>query len=159
MKQINHQVRLAARPQGAVKASDWRFTEEPVAEMGAGQLVVKVLYVSLDPAMRGWMNEGKNSYIPPVGLGEVMRALAVGRVLASNHPGFAVGEHVSGVLGAQEYVVTDGSGLMKIDPSLAPLPVYLSTLGMPGMTAYFGLLEVGELKAGNTLKHHAVLNT
>jgi NADPH-dependent curcumin reductase CurA len=110
-----------------------------------------VLYISLDPAMRGWMNDSKASYIPPVGLGEVMRALAVGRVVASEHAGFAVGDHVTGLLGAQEYALSDGAGLMKVDPRLAPLPVYLSTLGMPGLTGYFGLLEVGQPKAGDTV--------
>ena len=151
MSQINHQVRLAARPVGAVKATDWSHTEETVRTPSAGEFVVKVLYLSLDPAMRGWMNDNKASYIPPVGLGDVMRALAVGRVVASNHPGFAVGDHVTGMLGAQEYAVTDGSGLFKVDPRLAPLPVYLSTLGMPGLTGYFGLLEVGQPKAGDTV--------
>jgi len=151
MNQINHQVRLAARPVGAVKPTDWSRTEEAVPTPAAGQFVVKVLYLSLDPAMRGWMNDNKASYIPPVGLGEVMRALAVGRVVASNNAGFAVGEHVTGLLGAQEYAVTDGNGLFKVDPRLAPLPVYLSTLGMPGLTGYFGLLEVGQPKAGETV--------
>jgi NADPH-dependent curcumin reductase CurA len=110
-----------------------------------------VLYISLDPAMRGWMNDSKASYIPPVGLGEVMRALAVGRVVASEHAGFAVGDHVTGLLGAQEYALSDGNGLMKVDPQLAPLPVYLSTLGMPGLTGYFGLLDVGQPKPGDTV--------
>ena len=151
MNQINHQVRLAARPVGPVKASDWSRSEEAVRAPAPGEIVVKVLYLSLDPAMRGWMNDSKASYIPPVGLGEVMRALAVGRVVASSNPGFAVGEHVTGLLGAQEYAVTDGIGLIKVDPRLAPLPVYLGTLGMPGMTGYFGLLEVGRPKAGDTV--------
>jgi len=151
MNQINHQVRLAARPDGAVKPTDWARTEEAVPAPAAGQIVVKVLYLSLDPAMRGWMNDSKASYIPPVGLGEVMRALAVGRVVASNNPGFTVGEHVTGLLGAQEYAVTDGAGLFKVDPRLSPLPVYLGTLGMPGLTGYFGLLEVGKPNAGDTV--------
>ena len=100
----NHQVRLAARPVGMPKRSDWNFTEEPVPEPGDGEVSCKVQYLSLDPAMRGWMNEGK-SYIPPVGIGEVMRAGGVGRVIASKHPGFAVGDHVGGTLGVQEYAV------------------------------------------------------
>jgi NADPH-dependent curcumin reductase CurA len=151
MNQMNHQVRLAARPVGAVKASDWSRAEEAVRAPAAGEIVVKVLYLSLDPAMRGWMNDNKASYIPPVGLGEVMRALGVGRVVASNNAGFAVGDHVTGLLGAQEYAVTDGNGLFKVDPRLAPLPVYLGTLGMPGLTGYFGLLEVGKPNAGDTV--------
>jgi NADPH-dependent curcumin reductase CurA len=100
--------------------------------------------------MRGWMNEGK-SYIAPVGIGDVMRAGAVGKVIASQNPGFAVGDHVVGMFGIQEYALSDGKGISKVDSRLAPLPVYLGTLGMPGLTAYFGLLEVGALKAGDTV--------
>jgi hypothetical protein len=100
--------------------------------------------------MRGWMNEGK-SYIAPVGIGEVMRAGGVGAVIASRHPGFAVGEHVSGTFGVQNYALSDGKGVVKVNPKLAPLPVYLGTLGMPGMTAYFGLLDVGKLRNGDTV--------
>ena len=150
MLPANHQYRLAARPAGLPKADDWKFTEEPVADPKDGEVLVKVLYISLDPAMRGWMNDAK-SYIAPVGIGEVMRAGAVGRVVASRHPGFAVGNCVVGGLGVQEYAVIDGKGLTRVDPRLAPLPVYLSTLGMPGMTAYFGLLDVGKPQAGNTV--------
>ena len=97
MNIVNHQFRLATRPVGLPKRSDWALTEEPVAEPAEGDLLVKVLYISLDPAMRGWMNEGR-SYIPPVELGAVMRALAVGRVIASKNPKYAVGDHVSGSL-------------------------------------------------------------
>lgn len=150
MSLINHQFRLAARPVGLPKRSDFQYTEEPVLDPGPGQVLLKILYVSLDPAMRGWMNEGK-SYVPPVGIGDVMRAGAVGRVLASQNPGFAVGDHVVGMFGMQEYALSDGKGITKVDPSLSPLPVYLGTLGMPGLTAYFGLLEVGALKAGDTV--------
>src|SRR6478735_11582652 len=146
----NLQFRLAARPVGLPTDSDWQRTSEPVRELADGEMRVKVLYLSLDPAMRGWMNEGK-SYIPPVGIGEVMRAGAVGRVIASQNPGFAVGDHVVGMFGMQEYALSDGKGVNKVDPRLAPLPVFLGTLGMPGLTAYFGLLEVGALKAGDTL--------
>ena len=95
--------------------------------------------------MRGWMNEGK-SYIAPVGIGEVMRAGGIGRVITSQHTGFAVGDHVSGTFGVQNYALSDGKGVFKVNPQLAPLPVYLGTLGMPGMTAYFGLLDVGRLE-------------
>lgn len=150
MNATNHQFRLAARPVGAVKASDWNRTSEPVRAPAEGEVVIKVLYLSLDPAMRGWMNDAK-SYIPPVGINEVMRALAVGRVVASNNPKFAVGDHVTGLLGVQDYAYSNGQGLTKIDPTLAPLPTYLGTLGMPGMTAYFGLLEAGKPQAGNTV--------
>ncbi|MEU9014377.1 NADP-dependent oxidoreductase [Streptomyces sp. NPDC048479] len=150
MSRMNHQVRLAARPVGLPRPTDWERTEEPVGEPGEGELLVRVLQLSLDPAMRGWMNEGK-SYIPPVKLGEVMRAGAVGRVIASRHPGFAEGDYVSGSFGVQEYCVSDGRGVIRIDPTLAPLPVYLGTLGMTGMTAYFGLLDIGRPETGQTV--------
>ncbi len=146
----NHQFKLAKRPVGMVKRSDFDYTHSPVAQPGDDEVLVKILYISLDPAMRGWMNEGR-SYIPPVGIGEVMRAGAVGRVIASNDPKIAVGEHVVGTFGVQEYAVVKGKQLTRVDPRLAPLPVYLGTLGMPGMTAYFGLLEVGKPKAGDTV--------
>ncbi len=147
---INHQIKLAARPVGLPKRSDWQFTETPLPEPRDGEVLARVLYLSLDPAMRGWMNEGK-SYIAPVGIGEVMRAGAVGTVMASRHPGFAVGDHVSGLLGVQEYAALDAARLFKVDPKLAPLPTFLNTLGMPGMTAYFGLLDVGAPNEGDTV--------
>ncbi len=150
MSQINHQVRLAARPSGLPQPSDWDMTEEPVPTPGAGEFVVAISYLSLDPAMRGWMNAGA-SYIEPVEIGDVMRAGAVGEVIASEHPGFAVGEHVYSAFGVQEYALSDGAGVLKIDPQLAPLPTYLGTLGMTGMTAYFGLLDVGRLSEGDTV--------
>jgi NADPH-dependent curcumin reductase len=147
---VNHQIRLAARPVGLPKPSDWSHTEEPVAEPGEDEVLVKILYLSLDPAMRGWMNDGR-SYIAPVGVGDVMRALAAGRVVASKHPGLAVGDHVTGLLGMQEYAVVNGNAVGKVDPGLASLPTYLGTLGMPGMTAYFGLLDVGRPAEGETV--------
>ncbi len=146
----NRQIKLAARPVGLPKRSDWQFGEAPVPEPRDGEVVAQVLYLSLDPAMRGWMNEGK-SYIAPVGIGEVMRAGGVGRVLASKHASFAVGDHVSGALGVQEYTVLQGSQLIKVDPKIAPLPKFLNPLGMPGMTAYFGLLDVGVPNEGDTV--------
>jgi NADPH-dependent curcumin reductase CurA len=147
---VNHQLRLAARPVGLPKPSDWEFTEEPVGEPGEGEVLVKTRYLSLDPAMRGWMNEGR-SYIAPVGIGEVMRAGGVGDVIVSGHPSLSEGDQVSGLLGAQEYAVVSGDAVTKVDTNLAPLPVYLSTLGMPGMTAYFGLLDIGKPKEGETV--------
>lgn len=150
MDAVNHQVRLAARPVGLPKASDWNHTEEAVTEPGAEEVLIKVQYLSLDPAMRGWMNDAR-SYIPPVGIGEVMRAGGAGEVIASEHPGFKPGDHVTGVTGIQEYAVLPGDSVIKVDPELAPLPVYLGTLGMPGMTAYFGLLEIGKPKEGETV--------
>ena len=147
---VNHQFRLAARPVGLPKPSDWQYTEEPVPEPGDGEVLVKIHYIGLEPAMRGWMNEGR-SYIPPVGIGEVMRGFAAGEVIASNHPGLAVGDHVSGLLGVQEYAVANGAAVVKVDTGLAPLETYLGTLGMPGMTAYFGLLDIGQPAEGETV--------
>jgi NADPH-dependent curcumin reductase CurA len=150
MSLVNHQFRLAARPVGMPKRSDWKYTEEPVRDLNAGEVLVKILYISLDPAMRGWMNEGR-SYIAPVGIGDVMRAGAAGRIAASKNDRFAVGDAVTGALGVQEYGISDGTGLIKVDTKVAPLPVFLGTLGMPGMTAYFGLLDVGQPKQGETV--------
>ena len=150
MTQTNRRFLLAKRPVGAVTREDFSFEQGPAAEPAEGQIQVRNLYLSLDPAMRGWMNEGK-SYIPPVGLGQVMRALGVGEVTASKHPDFKPGDHVSGALGIQDYFTGEPQGLHKIDPNLAPLPRYLSALGMTGMTAYFALLDVGQPKEGETV--------
>jgi len=150
MDAVNHQFQLAARPVGLPKPSDWRYVQAPVPEPGDGEVLVKIHYVSLDPAMRGWMNEGR-SYIPPVGIGEVMRAFAAGEVIASKDPDLAVGEHVGGLLGVQEYAVASGKAVFKLDTDLAPLPVYLGALGMPGVTAYFGLLDIGRPERGETV--------
>ncbi|MGZ4269192.1 MAG: NADP-dependent oxidoreductase [Solirubrobacteraceae bacterium] len=150
MPTINHQVRLAARPSGLPGAEVWKHTEEPVGEPGAGEVLVQVMLLSLDPAMRGWMNEAR-SYVPPVKLGAVMRATGVGRVVASGDERFAPGDHVSGMLGAQEYATLRGDHLLKVDPAVAPLTTHVGALGMTGMTAYFGLLDVGALKEGDTV--------
>ena len=152
---VNHQVRLAKRPVGLPTREDWSFSTEQVAEPGDGGVVVKALALSLDPAMRGWMNEGK-SYIEPVGIGEVMRAGGVAKVIASRNPKFVVGDLVSGVIGVQEYaaVTQDGmrrAGLFRIDPRLGSVTQWLNVLGMPGMTAYFGLLDVGQPRPGDTV--------
>jgi NADPH-dependent curcumin reductase CurA len=143
----NHKFLLAARPVGMPKPSDWTYTEESVAEPKEGELLIQVLYISLDPAMRMWINDVR-SYIPPVGIGELMRALGVGIVTASRNQRFAVGDQVSGVFGVQEYALSDGKGVRIIDTRIAPLPKYLSVLGMTGMTAYFGFLDTGQPKAG-----------
>ncbi|MGH3266650.1 MAG: NADP-dependent oxidoreductase [Trebonia sp.] len=150
MDAVNHQVRLAARPVGLPKPADWDHTAEPVPQPGDGEVLVGVRYLSVDPAMRGWMSEAR-SYVPPVGIGEVMRALGAGEVLASRHPSFAVGDRVTGITGVQEYAVLGADALIRADPEIAPLPVYLGTLGMTGMTAYFGLLEIGRCTAGDTV--------
>ena len=150
MSPINRQVRLAARPSGLPEPGNWEFTSETVPEPGPGQFVVEISHLSIDPAMRGWMNAGA-SYIPPVEVGAVMRAGAVGLVTASGHPGFAVGDYVYGAFGVQEYARSDGRGVIKIDISLAEPATYLGALGMTGLTAYFGLLDVGRIKAGETV--------
>jgi len=151
---MNQQFRLAARPVGLPKRTDWQAVTEPVPEIADGGIVVQALYLSLDPAMRGWMNEGK-SYIRPVAIGETMRAGGVGVVVASKSDKFAVGDHVSGGIGVQQYwsgAATDkAAAFYKIDLRMAPLTTWLNTLGMPGMTGYFGLLESGLPKAGETV--------
>jgi Putative NADP-dependent oxidoreductases len=146
----NRQFKLISRPVGLVRRSDFEFATVPVSEPGAGEVLVRVQYISLDPAMRGWMNEGK-SYIEPVGLGEVMRALGLGKVVASNDASLAVGDTVTGLTGIQDYAIAKAGAWTKIDPSLAPLPRYLGVLGMPGLTAYFGLLDIGQPKEGETV--------
>ncbi len=147
---VNQQVRLADRPSGLPRPSDWEFTSEGVPEPGAGQFVVAVSHLSVDPAMRGWMNAGA-SYIPPVEIGAVMRAGGVGRIIASEHPGFAVGDEVTGMFGVQDYAVSDGRGVMKLDTSLIPVSTYLGALGTTGLTAYFGLLDTGKAQEGDTV--------
>jgi NADPH-dependent curcumin reductase CurA len=147
---LNHVCRLASRPVGLPTRDNWQFVRQPVGEPADGEAVVQVLYISLDPAMRGWMNDAR-SYVPPVAIGAVMRALGIGQVLTSRYPDLQPGDYVSGVLGVQQYAVADGRGLVKIDPALAPLPAYLNALGMPGLTAYFGLLDIGRPERGETV--------
>src|SRR6201993_4051227 len=130
MSKLNHKFELAARPVGMPKRTDWAYKEEPVREPGESELLIKILYISLDPAMRGWMNAGR-SYIPPVEIGEIMRAGTLGEVVASRHPKFQVGDYVSGNQGVQSYAISNGKGLVKVDPKFAPLPKYLNVLGMP----------------------------
>jgi hypothetical protein len=151
----NHQIRLARRPSGLPVRDDWQFTEEPVAQPAEGGVLVKTLSLSLDPAMRGWMNEGK-SYIPPVGIGEVMRAGGIGTVVASKTPAFAIGDTVTGAPGVQEYAAFDAGqiakhALARIDLRLGTLTQWLNVLGMPGMTGYFGLMDVGQPRPGETV--------
>jgi NADPH-dependent curcumin reductase CurA len=150
MSETNQQIRLVARPSGTPDASVWDLTTESVPTPGDGEFVVQISHISVDPAMRGWMND-MPSYIPPVELGAVMRAGAVGRVVGSEHPKFAEGDHVYAPFGVQEFALSDGAGVIKIDPSLAPLPTFLGALGLTGLTAYFGLLDVGKLKEGETV--------
>jgi NADPH-dependent curcumin reductase CurA len=147
---VNAQCRLTARPVGLPKASDWEYVEEPAPEASDGQILVQVAYVSLDPAMRGWMNDAR-SYVPPVQIGEVMRAGAIGRVIDSRHDDFQAGDEVFGTFGVQRYAVSDGAGVTRIDTSVAPAPAHLGVLGIGGLTAYFGLLEVGRPQRGQTV--------
>ncbi len=150
MAAVNHQFRLAARPEGMVGREHFDYVEESVPELADGQVLVKTSYISLDPAMRGWMAEGR-SYVPPVQIGEVMRAGTVGTVVESKGEKLAVGDYVSGWLGVQEYAVCDENAVFKVDPGEIALPTYLGALGMPGVTAYFGLLDVGAPKEGETV--------
>ncbi|WP_176926716.1 NADP-dependent oxidoreductase [Actinokineospora alba] len=150
MPKTNRQIRLAARPVGLPDDSSWQLTEEPVGTPGDGEVLVRTLSLSLDPAMRGWMNDAR-SYIPPVGIGEVMRAAGVGRVVASGDERFAEGAYVSGAVGVQEYAVLRGDDLLPVDLDVAPPARWLGALGMSGMTAYFGLLDVGAPKEGDVV--------
>jgi NADPH-dependent curcumin reductase len=150
MSSINHQVRLAARPSGLPQASDWELTTGTVPVPGPGQFAVALSHLSVDPAMRGWMNAGV-SYVPPVEIGAVMRAGAIGQVTVSEHPGFAAGDYVYGAFGVQEHAVSDGRGVLKLDTSLAPPTTYLGALGLTGLTAYFALLDVGKICTGETV--------
>ena len=146
---INKQLLLRKRPVGLPEASTWELVENTVPELEEGQILVQQEYISLDPAMRGWMNDAK-SYIPPVGIDDVMRAGSVGKIIkANNHPKYKEGQYLTGWGGVQEYAVTDGENWYPVNPDLAPLPTYIGTLGMPGMTAYFGILEVGKIKEGD----------
>ena len=154
----NTRVKLASRPVGLPQPANFDIDTLEVPALEDGQTLVKISFISLDPAMRGWMNEGR-SYIKPIAIGDVFRAGVAGQVVESRNPAFAVGDYVTGNLGVQQYAVV-GAGatdprspeyLVKVDPSIVPLEAYLATLGMPGMTAYFGLLDTGQPKPGETV--------
>ena len=147
---INRQITLAARPVGFPKATDFKLVETPIPEPKEGEFLVKSLYLSVDPYMRGRMNDAK-SYAQPVQIGEVMVGGVVARVIESKHADFAAGDIVEYRFGWQEYAVSDGREVRKIDPGLAPISTAVGVLGMPGMTAYFGLLDLCEPKPGETL--------
>jgi NADPH:quinone reductase len=151
MSTMNRQILLAARPVGFPKDSDFNLVESPVPTPGDGQILVRSIYVSVDPYMRGRMNDVK-SYAPPVQIGEVMGGGAVGKVVKSNNPKFKEGDIVQGMtFGWQDYAVSNGQGVRKIDPTLAPISTSLGVLGMPGLTAYFGLLEITNPQPGETV--------
>lgn len=145
----NKQYTLSKRPVGMPDADTWILENKAVTtDLEEGQVLIKHHYISLDPAMRGWMNDVR-SYIPPVQLGEVMRAGSVGEVIASKNERFKVGDIATGWGGVQQYCLSDGTNWYTVDTNLAPMPSYIGTLGMPGMTAYFGILEVGKIKEGD----------
>ena len=135
---------------GVPVADDFSITTDEVPDPGPREFVVRVTMLSLDPAMRGWMDD-RPSYLPPIGIDEVIRAGAVGEVVASSNARFPVGTLVSGTFGVQEYALSDGSGVTKVDTSLGTPSMYLGVLGMTGMTAYFGLFEHGRPRAGDTV--------
>lgn len=148
MTLLNHQIRLAARPVGIPKASDWKFTTEKMAQLKSGEVLVKIQYIAVDPVMRLWMNEGLEE---SVNIDDVRNAFAAGRIHASKNPQFSEGDYVVGYFGVQEYAIVKDSDLIKVDTKTAPLSFFLGTLGRTGFTAYFGLLDVGKPKANDTV--------
>ena len=150
MPTMNRRILLAARPVGFPKDSDFKLVEAPVPTPRDGQILVRSIYLSVDPYMRGRMNDVK-SYAPPVQIGEVMGGGVVARVVGTKNPAFKEGDIVEGMFGWQDYAVSNGQGVRKIDPTLAPISTALGVLGMPGLTAYFGLLEIGNPQPGETV--------
>jgi NADPH-dependent curcumin reductase CurA len=146
----NHQVILAARPEGYPREGDFSYTEVPIPEVRDGQALVKILWLSLDPYERGRMNEAQ-TYATSVAIGGIMAGGAVGKVVASRREDLPVGEYVEGSLGWQEYALSEGQNLRRLDPHIAPLSTSLGVLGMPGLTAYFGLFEIGRPEPGDTV--------
>ena len=147
---INRRITLAARPQGAPKASDFATVDDPVPEPGDGEMLLRTVHLSLDPYMRGRMNDVK-SYVPPIGIGQTMEGGAVSVVEASRHPEFSAGDVVFGYTGWQQYAISNGKGMRTVDPSIAPISTALGILGMPGLTGYVGLLDLGRPKEGETV--------
>ena len=146
----NTQIVLNARPDGNIKDDDFAVKKMTVRNLAEGEVLIQTHYISLDPAMRGWMNAG-TTYIKGVEIGAVMRAFAAGEVIASKNGSYLVGTYVTGLLGVQKYVISNGKGLTKVAASKENLSKYLGILGMPGMTAYFGLLERGKPQTGETV--------
>tara|TARA_R110000787_G_scaffold25439_3_gene71638 strand:+ start:820 stop:1824 length:1005 start_codon:yes stop_codon:yes gene_type:complete len=146
---MNKQIIFKNRPIGYPNETTWNLETTPIPELKEGEVLIQHHYISLDPAMRGWMNDSK-SYIEPVAIDDVMRSGSIGIVIKSNnHPTYKVGDCLTGWGGVQQYVATDGTGWVKVDDTIAPMPLFISTLGMPGMTAYFGIHEVGKVKKGD----------
>jgi NADPH-dependent curcumin reductase CurA len=150
MAETARRVVLASRPVGEPKPDNFRFEDVPAPNPGPGEILVRTLWLSLDPYMRGRMSDAP-SYTAPVAIGQVMVGGAVSQVVASNNPSFAVGDLVMGYTGWQTHAISDGKGLRKLDPKLAPPSTALGVLGMPGMTAYVGLLEIGKPQPGETV--------
>ena len=146
----NRRITLAARPVGFPKESDFKLVESPIHAPGPGEFLIRTIYLSVDPYMRGRMND-RPSYAPPVGLGETMVGNTVGQVVRSNHAKFPERAYVEARLGWQEFAVSDSTGVRLVDPTLAPLSAFVGILGMPGLTAYFGLLDIGQPKPGETV--------
>ncbi len=147
---MNRQITLASRPIGYPKESDFRLVETPIPTPETGQVQLKTLYLSVDPYMRGRINAAK-SYAATVEIGEVMIGGVIAQVIESKHSDFQVGDIVNAHIGWQEYGVSNGDGLRKMDAAIAPISTGAGILGMPGLTAYFGLLEVGKLQDGETV--------
>ncbi len=141
---------LASRPHGAPTPENFRLETVPMVPLGDGEVRVAVRHVSVDPTMRGWMSQVP-SYLPPIAIDAVIRAFGVGEVVESNHARLQVGQHVSGLLGVQSVYTGSGRDLSPVDTTIGPLPWYLGPLGMNGITAYFGILEVGAVAAGETV--------
>src|SRR5262245_33340577 len=147
---MNRQITLAARPTGFPKESDFRLVESAIPTPGPGEVLVRTLYLSVDPYMRGRMNDAK-SYAASVGIGEVMVGGTVGRVEQSNDSHFRPGDIVAGATGWQDYATPKGKDVRRLDPSVAPITTALGVLGHTGLTAYFGLLDICHPKAGETV--------
>lgn len=146
----NRQVLLASRPDGIPQAANFRLAEAPVPEPGPGQVLVHNQWLSVEPAMRGWVSAVAN-YSEPVAIGAVMRAFAAGHVVASRDPAWAVGTPVTGLFGWQDFAVVDGSALRRVEEADLPLSTALGVMGINGVTAHYGLLQIGQPKAGETV--------
>jgi NADPH-dependent curcumin reductase CurA len=147
---VSREIRLKNRPAGLPAESDFELAEVTLPQVGDGQVLVQNIYMSVDPYMRGRMVDRK-SYVPPFQLNQPLEGGCIGRVVESNNNQFQVGDFVLGMSGWREYFISDGTGILKIDPAVAPIQAYLGTVGMPGLTAYYGLLEIGRPKPGETV--------
>ena len=147
---ISKEIHLKNRPEGLPTENDFELARVPIPATGEGRILVQNIYMSVDPYMRGRMYD-RQSYVPPFQIGKPLEGGCVGRVIESKNDAFKAGDYVLSMLGWREYFVSKGDGLTKIDPAVAPVQAYLGTAGMPGMTAYVGLLHIGELKEGETV--------